>query len=74
MKNDERRAALATARRKVVEYADLADKVDAGVNHQTFLYYRDLALMWSAVAAAMKVGDATGPDSTDGLSTEWITR
>lgn len=81
MTNEERRVALAKARRKAMEYADAADKVydklaEDGPEAQ-------LANMWANVASAMKVGhsleaDGVIPDpadiATDGLGYPIITR
>lgn len=80
MTNEERRIALANARRKAVQYAQTSDG-------HTFIAPQDdrdmaLATMWANVAQCLKVGgtDAIptdGPDGySDGIHTEYgvITR
>lgn len=65
MTNEERRQALATARRKALEYALHADSHDyrkRGPENTSII----MADMWAHVAQAMKVGNAIETDGADG--------
>lgn len=83
MTNEERRQALATARRAALEYALLANA--AGQQDITELDSEALAAlvgnirladMWAHVAQCMKVGNAIETDGVGGAATEYglITR
>jgi hypothetical protein len=58
--NDERRIALAMARRKALEYAEMADNIYT--NRSEDGPEANLASMWAAVAIALKVGDNLDAD------------
>ena len=60
MTNEERRVALAMARRKALEHAEIADKQDDEMFD--FTAEMQLAIMWANVASAMKVGQALEAD------------
>lgn len=60
MTNNERRIALAKARRAALECAEAADRNPRGSEAQAD--YCALATMWAAVAEAMKVGDSMEAD------------
>lgn len=61
MDNQQRRVALATARRKCLEYAELAEKpdFDGNINRQSMI---ERANMWANIANAMKVGQSLEAD------------
>lgn len=61
MTNEERRVALAMARRKALEHAEIADKQDADEVFDLTAEMQ-LAVMWANVASAMKVGQALEAD------------
>jgi hypothetical protein len=56
--NEERRVALAMARRKALEHAEIAETQD----DEALTTEMQLAVMWANVASAMKVGQALEAD------------
>lgn len=73
MTNEERRRALALARRKALDYALLADETGqldvSQLDSDALMALTGntrLAEMWAQVAQSMKIGQAMGADDVDG--------
>lgn len=69
MNNQERREALAMARRKALDYAREADChaiLGDSADHAALSFNIKMADMWAHVAQSMKVGNAIETDGADG--------
>lgn len=69
MTNEERRIALGEARRKALAYATEAEGAQFE-DPERMNRLISFANMWARIANALKVGDPTGPDATDGVPSD----